>query len=172
MTIWMPVDQLLHNPKWNRRLQIRGFVSNGSALLLTHTGIHISSHISSLSTACCASLSPNGWTRGREREQEKELCVYAFFWGNAVLIRGCDEERWLILDGKLCPEERGPTEIVLPSSWLPTGSCDRDSVKMCPIGNEKFSVCTINVWHILHWRLKWNCWCAWHFLKCVKELHL
>lgn len=116
-------------------------------------------------------VGPEGEKESR-RERSSLLCVYVFFWGNAVLIRGCDEERWLILDGKWCPEERGPTEIVLPSSWLPTGSCDGDSVKMCPIGNEKFSVCTINVWHILHWRLKWNCWCAWHFLKCVKELHL
>lgn len=65
------VSWSLQNQIWNLRLQIWDFVPNRSASLLTHTGIHISSHISSLSTACCASLSSH-WSRGTEVSEERQ----------------------------------------------------------------------------------------------------
>lgn len=43
-----------------------------------------------------------------------------------------------------------------PSSWLPTGSCDRDCQNLPNREQELFCLCTINVWHIFWWRLKWR----------------
>lgn len=40
------------------------------------------------------------------------------------------ERRWM-WDGKWCPEEKKPTEILLPSSLPPTGNCDGGSAEKC-----------------------------------------
>lgn len=69
-------------------------------------------------------------------------------------------------DGKLCPEERWPTEILLPSSWLPTGSCDRDSVKICPMGSKNFSVSAPSMFDTF-FSEDWNYEAAYKLVMCL-----
>lgn len=160
------------------RLPIWGFVTNGGASSLTHTGILISSHISSLSTTCCASLTSR-WSRVRKGVQRdtkrgrSSLCSRVCLCRYKVLMWAFDLERGWMCDGKWCPEERSPTVILLPSSSLPTGSCDRVAVKLCPIGNKNFS---LHHQSLTHFSVKTEMkkpptswWCAWHFFwKCQR----
>lgn len=66
------------------------------------------------------------------------MCVYN------VKMKMLDEESGIINMGKLCPEEKWPTEVLPLSSWLPTQSCDRDC-QICPNGNKNFSISALSI---------------------------
>ena len=154
LIIWTCVAQPLQNHIWNLRLQILGFVANGSASLLTHTGIHISSHISSLSAACCASLSRNCWSRGREvskgregqtereRDREREILftsrvfVRIYRINVACLIRCADE----CVTVNYVQRREGPLRFCCRHLDFPLEAVTETLVKICPIGNKNFSV--------------------------------
>lgn len=95
-----------------------------------HTQRSAFSHPSRCCQPPAGPLSAVVGTEGGQCPTPQTRSAAVYFWGRAALMWCLIKIHRRMCGGKWCPEEREPTESVLPSS------ADGDSVKICTLGNH------------------------------------